>query len=57
MCLTHRFIDAFLDPISDRGKNKKLRLFLGTSKGHLSHQILSLNSMPVPSRKLLIVPR
>lgn len=55
--VTHRFILAFPDAISDRGKNKKLRLLLGTSKGHLSHQISSLNNMPVPSRKFLIVPQ
>lgn len=52
MCHTHRFIVAFPDPISDRGKNKKVRLFLGRSKGHLSHQVSSLNSMPVPSKEI-----
>lgn len=36
-CVTHRFAVVFPNPRSDREKNKKLTIFLKTSKGHLSH--------------------
>lgn len=35
---------------------KLVSLFLGKSKGYVSHQISSSNSMPAPSGKCLIVP-